>query len=121
MDRIASREAFLAKRHNLEANEAPVYYALCAAWMKVGRALGATGVVLLYWLRALSALAAVAVVLIAYGSLRELHPDPVVQLGVPLLLAVLPMDALYYVTRDAISPLVMGIGFLLSHLMIREF
>jgi len=112
MDRIASREAFLAKRHNLEANEAPVYYALCAAWMKVGRTLGATGGVLLYWLRALNALAAAAVVLIAYRSLRELHPDPVVQLGVPLLLAVFPMDALYYVTRDAISPLVMGIGFL---------
>lgn len=112
MDRIVSQEAFLAKRHNLEANEPPVYYALCAAWMKLGRAIGASGGALLYWLRALNALATAALVLIAYVSLRALHPDAFVRLGVPLLLAVFPQDSVYYVTRDAISPLVMGVAFL---------
>ncbi|MEE9609014.1 MAG: hypothetical protein V3U03_14840 [Myxococcota bacterium] len=111
---IRDTRAFFKGRINLEAYQPPAYYAVAGAWLKLGRALGFDGGGLLYWLRSLNALAWCALLLVAYGFLREAYPaNALVRLGVPLLLAVFPQDALYYVTPDAFSPLFAGAGFCL--------
>ncbi len=110
---IARQESFLASRVNLEAGESPVYYALAGAWLNVGRVLGRTGGDLLYWVRASNAVFAFVLVVGAYALLALLPGcDAFVRLGVPALISVFPQDAQYYVTRDALSPLVAGLGFL---------
>jgi hypothetical protein len=112
--RIERVEAELAPIHNLEANQSPAYYAAAGAWLAFGRRLGLDGGPLLYWLRALSAPAAFALVLASHGVLRRVYPGSrITRLGVPALLAFLPQDCVYYVTSDALSPLLGGLCFLL--------
>lgn len=111
--RIAEMEDFLRPLHSLEAGQPPVYYATAGAWLALWRALGLRDAALLFALRALGGLFAFALVIAAWAVLRRTHPDrPTVFLGVPALLAVMPQDALYYVTGDALSPLVGGLAFL---------
>jgi hypothetical protein len=113
--RVARMQAFLADRHSLEADQPPVYYALAGAWLALGRGLGLEGAGLLYWVRVLGAAAAFATVLACWVLLREVYTgSALVRLGVPLLLAFLPQDAMTYVTGDALSPLLGGIAFLLA-------
>jgi hypothetical protein len=113
--RIERDTAFLAGRANKEAFQPPVYYATAAAWLWLGRALGLEHGHLLYWLRGLGALGLALLVLLAHRSLASLYPDDAfLRLGVPILLCVFPMDAFFYVTRDALSPLLGGAGFLLA-------
>ena len=113
--RIARMEAFLAPRHSLEVGQPPVYYAVAGAWLAVGRAFGLRDAALLYWVRALSALGAVVLVFACWAVLRALYPErPFVYWGVALLVAVMPQDAAYYVTGDALSPLLGGVAFLLT-------
>lgn len=108
-------QRFVAKRRNLETTQPPVYYLAAAGWLAAGRLAGLEGGMLLYWVRALAAPLLGALVLVSYHFLREIYPgDALMRLGVPLLLAVFPMDAFYYVTRDAISPLLAGTAFFLS-------
>ena len=112
--RIAEAEALLAPRHNLEAYGPPFYYALAGAWLAAGRALGLRDAELLYWVRGLSALFVFALVLAAWLALREIYPrEPLLRVGVPLLVALFPQDCLSYVTGDALSPLLAGVCFLL--------
>jgi hypothetical protein len=111
--RLERVEAELGPIRNLEANQSPFYYAVAGAWLRLGRALGLDGGPLLYWLRGLAAPAAFALVLASHRVLRRVHPDRFVRLGVPALLAFLPQDCVYYVTSDALSPLLGGVGFLL--------
>lgn len=112
--RVAKARAFLATRHSLEASQPPVYYATAGAWLSLGRALGFRGGALLYWVRGLSGLVGFALVLGSYLLLRDLYAgDALVRVGVPLLLACFPQDSMYYLTGDAFSPLLGGLGFLL--------
>jgi hypothetical protein len=111
--RLERVEAELGPIRNLEANQSPFYYAVAGAWLRLGRALGLDGGPLLYWLRGLAAPAAFALVLASHRVLRRVHPVRFVRLGVPALLAFLPQDCVYYVTSDALSPLLGGVGFLL--------
>jgi 4-amino-4-deoxy-L-arabinose transferase-like glycosyltransferase len=102
---IAYNERFLSGRPNLEAFSPPVYYATAGGWMALGRAFGLEGGVLLYWVRALAALLWTAVVIASWRFCRRVAPDDrFTQFGVPLLLAVFPQDALYYVTPDSLTP-----------------
>jgi hypothetical protein len=104
--RIERSERFLAARANKEAYQPPVYYATAGAWMAVGRALGIQGGYLLYWVRGLNPLATFLLVLASGIFLRRLAPDDAfLRLGLPALLCVFPQDSVYYVTRDAFSPL----------------
>jgi len=112
--RIERSEALLGPLRNLDAHQSPAYYALAGAWLRLGRALGLGGGPLLYAVRALAAPAAFALVLAAWALLRRPYPrSRFVRLGVPALLAWLPQDCLYYVTSDALSPLLGGLAFLL--------
>ncbi len=113
--RVARMEAYLKSRHSLEAGQAPVYYAAAGAWLVVGRAFGLRDAALLYWVRLLPALAAAALVFACWAVLRVLYAErPFVFWGVALLVAVMPQDAAYYVTGDALSPLLGGVAFLLT-------
>jgi hypothetical protein len=110
--RIASGAALLAGRHSLEADQPPVYYAVAGAWLALGRGLGLRDAPLWYWVRGLGAAAAFGLVLLAWWGLREPYAErPAVRLGVPILLAAFPQDALFYVTSDALTPLLGGAAF----------
>jgi len=113
--RLRANERFIAQGPNLEAFQPPVYYALAGAWLRVGGVLGLDAGASLYWIRALNGLFVAGLVLIAWSLLRETHPrDALVRLGVPALLAAAPTDVFYYVTPDALSPLVAGLGLALA-------
>jgi hypothetical protein len=112
---IERSEEFLAKRTNLESMQPPAYYVAAGLWLRLGRALGVQGGGLLYWIRGLGTLLVFALVISSHRYLREIYPDDaLMRLGVPLLLSVFPTDVFFYVTRDALSPLVAGIGFFLA-------
>jgi hypothetical protein len=113
--RLERSEEFLERRSNLEAMQPPAYYAAAALWLGAGRAIGLQGGLLLYWIRGLAVPIVFALVWLTHRFLREIYPDDAfMRLGVPLLLAVFPMDVFYYVTRDALSPLIAGLGYLLA-------
>ena len=112
--RVREMERYLGGRHSLEADQSPLYYATAGAWLVVGRALGLEDGRLLYWVRGLGALGAFALVLVAAWALRFVAPESrFVRLGVPALLAAFPLDSVYYLTGDALSPLLGGLAFLL--------
>lgn len=112
--RVAQQVAYLSPRYNLEADQPPLYYASAGGWLALGRALGLDGLPLLYWVRLLGAAAGAGCVLAAWLLLRDVYPESdLVRLGVPALLAFLPLDSLYYVNSDALSPLLGGLAFLL--------
>jgi hypothetical protein len=117
-DRFAVIDAsrrFLAARANKEAEQPPVYYLVAGGWLRLGRALGLGEARLLYFVRALGALFAGGLVLVADRLVRDRYRDEsLVRWGVPLLAAVFPQDTLFYVTPDALSPLLGGLCFALS-------
>lgn len=113
--RLERSEEFLARRTNLEAMQPPAYYAAAALWLQVGRAIGLQGGGLLYWVRGLAVPIVFALVWVSYCFARRIYPDDTfMRLGVPLLLAAFPMDLFFYVTRDALSPLIAGLGYWLA-------
>ncbi len=115
VDRVRRNEQLLSRGPNLEAFQSPGYYAPAGAWLALGRMLGLGPGRDLYWLRALNAVAAAALVLASWSLLREPYrEEPLVRLGVPILLACFPLDTLYYATSDALSPLTAGLCFLLT-------
>lgn len=112
---LTNGEKFLARRTNLESMQPPAYYVVAGMWLQLGRALGIEGGQLLYWIRGLAVPLIFLLVIAAHRGLREIYPDdPLMRLGVPALLAIFPIDVFYYVTRDVLSPLVVGVGFFLS-------
>jgi hypothetical protein len=112
---IDASQRFLSARANKEAEQPPGYYLVAGGWLNLGRALGLSEARLLYFVRLLGALAAGALVLVADRLVRDRYrEDALVRWGVPLLAAVFPQDTLFYVTPDALSPLLGGLCFALS-------
>jgi len=100
-------------RINHESSQAPLYYALAALWLQIGRLCGLAGGALLYWIRFLNAGLAAALVWLGYVVAKQTFPtERFVWLGVPLLLAVLPQDAYYAIQNDVLSPICFGLAFL---------
>ncbi len=98
---------------NHEATEPPLYYAIAAAWLRLGRLLGIEGGFLLYWVRFLNPILAAALVWIGFSVARVAFPErPLVVLGVPALLAFFPQDTFYSIQSDVLSPIVFGLAFL---------
>ena len=111
--RIAASERLLHGGPNLEAFGPPGYYAVAGAWLALGRALGidehGAG---FFWIRLPGAVCLGLLVWIGGALMRRIAPrDPVLRLGVPLLLAAFPQDVFHYVTNDALSPTIAGLGF----------
>lgn len=106
---------------NHESSQAPLYYIIAGAWTRLGSLFGLKGISLLYWIRFLNILFAVALVGIAYSMASRIFPgNRFVILGVPLLTAFLPQDAFYSIQNDVLSPVVFGLAFLSICTFIRK-
>jgi tetratricopeptide (TPR) repeat protein len=98
---------------NYESGEPPLYYALAGLWLRLGEACGVRDGFLLYWIRFLNAFTAAALVWIGFAVGRAVFPDePILQLGIPILLAVFPQDTFYSIQNDTLSPVFFGLAFL---------
>lgn len=105
--------AALVETDNHESTQPPVYYAVAGIWYRIGVALGLKGGHILYWMRFLNVPVAALVTWIAFVAARAAFPDRIFpRLGVPILVAAIPQDALYLVNNDVLLPLVGGGGFL---------
>jgi len=79
---------------NHEAHSPPVYYAVAAAWSRLGGLLGLDGADRLYWVRFLDVVWMVALVAAAWALVREIQPERRdLRLGVAGLAAFFPQDA----------------------------
>jgi len=108
-----SRAARIAAGENHESTQPPLYYAVAGAWYRLGGALGLEGGRALYWIRFLNVIVATLLVWLAYGFARTLFPaDGFLRLGLPLLVAGFPQDALYSVNNDVLLPLAGGAALL---------
>jgi hypothetical protein len=108
----AGRWAELA---NHETHSPPVYHALAAGWLRVLSWLGVTGAGRLYFLRFLNVPLAALLVWAAYRCCARLFAGRTeIRIGVPLLLAFLPLDAFYVVHPDVLSPLLFIVGLTLQ-------
>jgi hypothetical protein len=98
----AGRWAGLA---NHETHAPPVYHALAGAWYGVLGRLGLGGVRRLYFVRFLNVPIVAVLVWGAYRFCAKLFPGRTeIRIGVPLLLAFVPLDAFYVVHPDVLSP-----------------
>ena len=105
--------AWWENNENHESGEPPFYYSVAGLWLNLGRAFGLTGGWLLYWIRFLNVFVAAILVWIGFVAAKLVFPDePLIRVGVPLLLAVWPQTTLYSVTSDSLSPLSFGIAFI---------
>src|SRR5262245_28876164 len=64
-----------SQQPNTESGEPPLYYALAGLWLALGRGLGLEGVTLLFWLRALNAGPAAALVWLGWATARAVFPE----------------------------------------------
>ncbi len=89
---------------NYEAQSAPLYYLIGAAWYRIGEALGVHSWELPYWIRLLNPMAYILLIWASYRFVRMIYPhDIFLWLGVPALLAVFPQDV-YFGTPLRQSP-----------------
>lgn len=91
-------------RPNYEAQSAPFYYVVAAAWYRLGAALGLRDWGLDYWLRFLNPIAYGLLVWLSYKFCRTVYPkNPFLCAAVPALLAVFPQDVFFGMNRDVFS------------------
>lgn len=89
---------------NHEAQSAPLYYLLAAAWLHVGAVLGMNGWQLAYWIRFLNPVAYALLVWFSYRLVRRAFAArPFLWLAVPAFLAVFPQDVYFGINRDVLS------------------
>lgn len=114
-DRVAFKRQvqLLLASDNYESTQPPLYYAVAGAWYRLGRGLGMRGGQALYWTRFLNVLVSGLMTWVAYLVASAAFPhDTFKRLGVPLLIAFIPQDALYVVDNDVLLPLFNGAAFL---------
>jgi Predicted membrane protein (DUF2142) len=98
---------------NFESSNPPLYYAVAALWLRVGRICGLGGGLLLYWLRFLNMFVVAALVWLGHRTARLVFPErPWLPIDVALLLAFFPQDMFYSIQSDVLSPLCFGAAFL---------
>jgi 4-amino-4-deoxy-L-arabinose transferase-like glycosyltransferase len=116
-----AKEVWLTRR-NHEAGEPPLYYALAAAWARLGQRLGFTQARLLYWVRGMGAVIVGLLVVLAAAFGRAYDPTSrALCVGVPLLVAAFPQKVFYSITNDVLSPLVGGLAVYCGlRLLVRE-
>jgi len=93
-----------ARRPNYEAQSAPFYYLVAAAWCEAGEAFGMKDWRLDYWLRLLNPIAYALLTWFSYKFVREVYPERTfLHLAVPALIAVFPLDVFFGMNRDVFS------------------
>lgn len=100
-------------RINHESGEPPLYYALAGAWFDLGRALGVTALMSLYWVRLLNIGFAVALVWLGYKAAQIVFAGrqfPAV--ATATLLAIWPQSSFYSVQGDSLTPVTFGFAFI---------
>lgn len=111
--RIRAEQERWELKINQDSNEPPLYYALAGLWRRLGGSLGIKGGYLLYWIRFLNPFVAAALVWVGFIVARLVFPGrPLIDRGVPVLLAVFPQDTFYSIQSDVLSPLLGGLAFL---------
>jgi tetratricopeptide (TPR) repeat protein len=99
---------------NPEAQSAPLYYLLGAAWYRAGEALGIRSWELPYWVRFLNAVVYGLLIWASYCLVRKVYPDRIfLWLGVPALLAVFPQDVYFGMNREVLSAPMTALALLL--------
>lgn len=98
---------------NHESSQAPLYYLVAGSWINLGEAMGIRDGFLLYWIRFLNILIIVILVIIAAKIGIELFPtDRGMNLGLPMLVGMIPQDSYYAIENDVLSPLMCGLALL---------
>jgi len=111
---FSSRAKYWERQRNLEAFAFPLPYFLEAQWFKTGKAMGMEGGYLLYWLRFLNIPVFALLIWLSWITAKEFFPDePLMYIGVPLVLAFFPQDLFYAITNDTFSALFCGLAFFL--------
>ena len=104
---IAATARVWSAVRNFELSQPPLYYALAALWLDIGRVTGAHGLFELYWIRFLNALLLLATVWLGYGAARLAFPaNQTVTFGVPLLIAFFPEAIFFSIQNDVLSTVV---------------
>jgi hypothetical protein len=110
---IAKIEEIWSRTPNQECSQPPLYYAVAAAWFRIGQWIGLSDGGALYWVRFLNVGFIVALVCLAYAAARIIFPDQVaLQLGIPFLVASIPQDTFYGIDNDVLSPICFGLTFI---------
>jgi hypothetical protein len=103
-DHVAAALARCLTQPNYEEHEPPAYYALAAAWYRLGRAFGISGAASVYWVRFLNVPLYAALVALSYGFARRYFGRDV-GLAVASLTAFYANTIFFTVSNDVLSPL----------------
>jgi len=96
---------------NHESTQPPVYYALAAAWWRLGEGIGLRGGRLLYWLRFMNVPIYALLVWFSYFFTKRFEAENrFLWLGVPCLLSFFPQDVFYTINNDVLSPLLFAVA-----------
>lgn len=99
-------------RDNHEAGEPPIYYAIAGTWFDLGRSLGLSELISLYWVRFLNvALAAVLVWLGYKAALIVFRDQQFPAIATATLLAIWPQSSFYSVQGDSLAAITFGFAF----------
>lgn len=102
---LSTREQRWLGRVNHEGHSPPVYYVLAGLWYRLADLIDGDAGHRLYWVRFLNVPCIVLLIWFAYRFCATALPErPELRLGVPLLLAFLPLDVFYAINSDAIAP-----------------
>lgn len=102
----------VAESFNHESTQPPLYYALAAAWYRLGARLGMGLGYGAYWIRFLNVFIYGLLVWMSFVFIKGLYPgNPFLQFGVPFLLAFFPQDIFYGISSDVLSPLLFAAAF----------
>ena len=108
------RVSFWENHRNWEIWQYPLPYILEGLWFKTGKAMGMEGGYLLYWQRFLNIPIFALLVWLSWITAKGFFPDePLMRIGVPLILAFFPQDIFYAITNDTFSALFCGLAFFL--------
>jgi hypothetical protein len=91
---------------NTESSSPPLYYFVLGIWYNLGKFLGFSGLLLLYWLRFSNVPLFGLLIVSAYVLCRAVfNTKPYLYIGVPFLLALFPQDLFYSLNSDVPSAL----------------
>ena len=112
--RVLDQEAAAwESRDNHEAGEPPIYYAIAGTWFDLGRSLGLSELISLYWVRFLNVVLAAVLVWLGYkAALIVFREQQSPAIATATLLAVWPQSSFYSVQGDSLAAITFGLAFI---------